>query len=56
VYEANVNSVLVVNESTTRTVTWDEEKRLVVLNDDGYASRYTYYYTRPRVIKNYGPL
>ena len=48
--------MLVVNESTTRTVTWDEEKRLVVLNDDGNASRYTYYYTGSRVIKNHGPL
>ena len=55
-YDANGNPVLIVNDSTTRTMTWDEENRLVMLNDDGYASRYTYDYTGTRVIKSHGPL
>ena len=55
-YDANGNPVLVVNDSTTRTMTWDEENRLVVLNDDGYASRYTYDHTGTRAIRSHGPL
>ena len=55
-YDANGNPVLIVNDSTTRTMTWNEENRLVMLNDDGYVSRYTYDYTGTRVVKSHGPL
>ena len=55
-YDANGNPVLVVNDSTTRTMVWDEENRLVLLTDDGYASRYTYDHTGTRAIRSHGPL
>ena len=43
------------SDSTTRTITWDEENRMVMLNDDGYVSRYTYDFSGTRVIKSHGP-
>lgn len=55
-YDDNGNPVLIYNDSTTRTMVWDEENRMVMLNDNGYASRYTYDYTGTRVIKSHGPL
>ena len=55
-YDANGNPVLVANDSTTRTMVWDEENRLVLLTDDGYASRYTYDHTGTRAIRSHGPL
>ena len=54
-YDDNGNPTLIVSDSTTSTITWDEENRMVMLNDDGYVSRYTYDFCGTRVTKSHGP-
>ena len=57
-YDANGNPTLVTNDSTntTREMYWDEDKRLMVLSDNGKTSRYTYNAAGERIMKSYGTM
>jgi hypothetical protein len=59
-YHYNKNRNLAMCEDTAscayRQMVWDEENLLVLLNDEGYTSRYTYNHGGERVIKSHGSI
>ncbi len=55
-YDLNGNPTLIEGDSVYREMVWNEENRLMLLSDDGEATRYTYDYAGNCAIKSHGPM
>jgi RHS repeat-associated protein len=55
-YDENGNPTVIETDSTYRQMQWDEENRLLSVDDDGYVSRYTYDHAGRRAIRSHGPV